>query len=48
MIARAGVEAEGAGAPQVLGDMSVDGATGFRFGGKRFVKEGDGVFVAEG
>jgi glyoxylase-like metal-dependent hydrolase (beta-lactamase superfamily II) len=48
MIARAGLEAEGAGAPQVLGDMSVDGATGFRFSGKRFVNEGDGVFVAEG
>lgn len=48
MRARAGLEAEGVAAPQILGDMSVDGATGYRFSGKRFVKEGDGVFVAEG
>jgi glyoxylase-like metal-dependent hydrolase (beta-lactamase superfamily II) len=48
MIARAGLAAEGLGGPRILGDMSVDAATGFRFSGKRFVNEGDGVFVAEG
>jgi glyoxylase-like metal-dependent hydrolase (beta-lactamase superfamily II) len=48
LMARAGLEGEGAGGPQILGDMSVDPASGFRFSGKRFVSEGDGVFVAEG
>ena len=47
-MARAGLQEEGRSAPQILGDPSVDAATGFRFSGKRFVNEGDGVFVAEG
>jgi len=34
--------------PRVLGDVSVDAARGFRFGGKRLVREAEGVYVAEG
>ncbi len=34
--------------PRVLGDISVDGARGFRFGQKRLVREADSVYVAEG
>ena len=34
--------------PRVLGDLSVDAARGFRFGGKRLVREAEGVYVAEG
>ena len=32
----------------MLGDLSVDGAHGFRFGAKHLVREADGVYVAEG
>jgi glyoxylase-like metal-dependent hydrolase (beta-lactamase superfamily II) len=34
--------------PSVLGDLSVDAAMGFRFAGKRLVREAEGVYVAEG
>jgi len=34
--------------PRVLGDLSVDAASGFRFGEKRLVREAEGVYVAEG
>jgi glyoxylase-like metal-dependent hydrolase (beta-lactamase superfamily II) len=34
--------------PRVLGDLSVDGTRGFRFGAKRLVREAEGVYVAEG
>ncbi len=34
--------------PRVLGDESVDGTRGFRFGDPRLVREADGVYVAEG
>jgi glyoxylase-like metal-dependent hydrolase (beta-lactamase superfamily II) len=34
--------------PRVLGDLSVDAARGFRFSGKRLVREAEGVYVAEG
>jgi glyoxylase-like metal-dependent hydrolase (beta-lactamase superfamily II) len=34
--------------PQVLGDLSIDAARGFRFHGKRLVREAEGVYVAEG
>jgi glyoxylase-like metal-dependent hydrolase (beta-lactamase superfamily II) len=35
-------------ATSVLGDLSVDGASGFRFGEKRLLREAEGVYVAEG
>jgi glyoxylase-like metal-dependent hydrolase (beta-lactamase superfamily II) len=34
--------------PSVLGDLSVDAARGFRFAGRRLVREAEGVYVAEG
>jgi glyoxylase-like metal-dependent hydrolase (beta-lactamase superfamily II) len=34
--------------PRVLGNLSVDGVRGFRFGEKRLVREAEGVYVAEG
>jgi glyoxylase-like metal-dependent hydrolase (beta-lactamase superfamily II) len=34
--------------PSVLSDLSIDPERGFRFSEKRFVREADGVFVAEG
>lgn len=34
--------------PRVMGDLSVDGANGFRFGEKRLLREADGVYEAEG
>jgi glyoxylase-like metal-dependent hydrolase (beta-lactamase superfamily II) len=49
MLARAGLESlDDPAVPRVLGDLSVDGARGFRFGGKRLAREADGVYVAEG
>jgi glyoxylase-like metal-dependent hydrolase (beta-lactamase superfamily II) len=49
MLARAGLASlDDAYEPRVLGDISVDAARGFRFGAKRFVREADGVYVAEG
>ncbi len=37
-----------AAVPNVLGNLSVDGAAGFRFGEKRLLREADGVYEAEG
>jgi glyoxylase-like metal-dependent hydrolase (beta-lactamase superfamily II) len=49
MLRRAGLSSlDDADAPNVLGDLSVDGARGFRFGAPRLVREADGVYVAEG
>jgi glyoxylase-like metal-dependent hydrolase (beta-lactamase superfamily II) len=45
--ARAGVT-DDATAPNVQTDLSVDGASGFRFGEKRLLREAEGVYVAEG
>jgi glyoxylase-like metal-dependent hydrolase (beta-lactamase superfamily II) len=46
MLARAGLRS--LDDAQVLSDLSVDPTHGFRFGEKRFVREADGVYVAEG
>ena len=46
MLRRAGVSSPDD--PAVLGDISVDPEHGFRFSEKRFVREADGVYVAEG
>ena len=49
MLARAGLESlDDQSVPRVLGDLAVDGTCGFRFATKRFVKEADDVYVAEG
>src|SRR5262249_38135788 len=49
MLARAGLPSlDDPSVPRVLGDVSVDGARGFRFGDQRLVREADGVYVAEG
>jgi glyoxylase-like metal-dependent hydrolase (beta-lactamase superfamily II) len=49
MLARAGLESlDDPSVPRVLGDLAVDGTRGFRFATKRFVKEADDVYVAEG
>jgi glyoxylase-like metal-dependent hydrolase (beta-lactamase superfamily II) len=49
MLARAGLPSlDEAGEPRILGDISDDGARGFRFGSRRLVREADGVYVAEG
>ena len=49
MLARAGLDAlDDPSTPRVLGNLSVDGARGFRFGEKRLVREAEGVYVAEG
>ena len=49
MLSRAGLASlDDPTAPRVLGNLSVDGARGFRFGEKRLVREAEGVYVAEG
>ena len=49
MLQHAGLKAlDDETAPRVLGDLSVDGANGFRFGEKRLLREADGVYEAEG
>jgi len=49
MLARAGLASlDDPSVPNVLGDVSVDAASGFRFGEKRLVRETEGVYVAEG
>ena len=48
MLARAGMRSLDAGEPRILGDISVDAASGFRFGERRLVREAEGVYVAEG
>jgi glyoxylase-like metal-dependent hydrolase (beta-lactamase superfamily II) len=49
MLARAGLPSlDDAGEPRVLGDLSVDATSGFRFGERRLVREAEGVYVAEG
>ena len=49
MLAHSGVSAlDGEDAPLVLSDVSVDPKNGFRFSGKRLVREAEGVYVAEG
>ncbi len=49
MLARSGSESfDSATDPRVLTDISVTAADGFRFGERRFVREGDDVYVAEG
>jgi glyoxylase-like metal-dependent hydrolase (beta-lactamase superfamily II) len=49
MLLRAGLPSlDDPSVPRVLGDVSVDGARGFRFGDKRLVREAEGVYVAEG
>jgi glyoxylase-like metal-dependent hydrolase (beta-lactamase superfamily II) len=49
MLARAGLASlDDPGDPRVLGDISVDGTRGFRFGEKRLVREAEDVYVAEG
>jgi glyoxylase-like metal-dependent hydrolase (beta-lactamase superfamily II) len=49
MLARAGLPSlDEPGAPRVLGDLSVDERSGFRFGERRLTREADGVYVAEG
>ena len=49
MLARAGLTSlDDASVPRVLGDLSVDGARGFRFGARHLTREADGVYVAEG
>jgi glyoxylase-like metal-dependent hydrolase (beta-lactamase superfamily II) len=49
MLARAGLESlDDPNVPRVLGDIAVDGTHGFRFATRRFVKEADDVYVAEG
>jgi len=49
MLARAGLASlDDPRDPRVLADVSVDAASGFRFAGKRLVREAEGVYVAEG
>ena len=49
MLSRAGLDAlDDPTTPRVLGNLSVDGVRGFRFGEKRLVREAEGVYVAEG
>src|SRR6266542_2482523 len=49
MLGRAGLKSlDDPRVPRVLGDVSVDGVRGFRFGEKRLIREADGVYVAEG
>jgi glyoxylase-like metal-dependent hydrolase (beta-lactamase superfamily II) len=49
MLARAGLSSlDDPADPRVLGDIAVDGESGFRFGEKRLVREAEGVYVAEG
>ena len=49
MLSRSGFDAlDDPTTPRVLGNLSVDGARGFRFGEKRLVREAEGVYVAEG
>ena len=49
MLARAGLPSlDDPDVPRVLGDLSVDGRQGFRFGTKRLAREAEGVYVAEG
>jgi glyoxylase-like metal-dependent hydrolase (beta-lactamase superfamily II) len=49
MLARAGLRSlDDPLEPRVLGNISVDGVRGFRFGQRRFAREADGVYVAEG
>jgi glyoxylase-like metal-dependent hydrolase (beta-lactamase superfamily II) len=49
MRARAGLPPVAEGTERsVPGDISVDGARGFRFGARRLAREADGVYVAEG
>lgn len=49
MLQRAGLRAlPGESGARVLGNLSVSAADGFRFGERRFLDEGNGVFVAEG
>ena len=46
MMVKAGAASEAD--PAILTNISVDADTGFRFSEKRFVREADGVYVAEG
>jgi glyoxylase-like metal-dependent hydrolase (beta-lactamase superfamily II) len=48
MMARSGYASLDGRAPRVVGNLSVDGVHGFRFGEKRLVREAEGVYVAEG
>jgi glyoxylase-like metal-dependent hydrolase (beta-lactamase superfamily II) len=49
MLARAGLGSlDDRAAPDILGNLSVDAARGFRFGEKRLVREAEGVYVAQG
>jgi glyoxylase-like metal-dependent hydrolase (beta-lactamase superfamily II) len=49
MLARTGLRSlDDPNEPRVLGNISVDAIRGFRFGEKRFAREADGVYVAEG
>jgi glyoxylase-like metal-dependent hydrolase (beta-lactamase superfamily II) len=49
MLARGGLRSlDDPDEPRVLGDLSVDGTRGFRFGTRRLVREAEGVYVAEG
>jgi glyoxylase-like metal-dependent hydrolase (beta-lactamase superfamily II) len=49
MLSRAGLGSlDDPATPRVLGNLSVDGGRGFRFGEKRLVREAEGVYVAEG
>jgi glyoxylase-like metal-dependent hydrolase (beta-lactamase superfamily II) len=49
MLARAGLASlDDPGEPRVLGDVSVDGVRGFRFGEPHLTREAEGVYVAEG
>jgi glyoxylase-like metal-dependent hydrolase (beta-lactamase superfamily II) len=49
MLSRAGLRSlDDPTTPRVLGNISVDGTHGFRFGEKRLVREAEGVYVAEG
>ncbi|HEY6002835.1 MAG TPA: MBL fold metallo-hydrolase [Anaeromyxobacter sp.] len=49
MLARGGLPSlDDPGVPRVLGDLSIDAKSGFRFGERRLVREAEGVYVAEG
>ncbi len=49
MLARSGFASlEGSTVPRVLGNQSFDPATGYRYSEKRFVREAEGVYLAEG
>jgi len=49
MMQRAGIQdLDDATTPRVIGDLSVDAESGFRFREKRLLREAEGVYVAEG